>query len=274
MIYCKELDKSFTSKEAMFKEVKKNLPEILRLKMEKVYKSCEKGLGISIMVLDLNKTGDASKVSFEMDDEHYYIATNTTYILDSHGDFHDRGLWNDSVVSEQGKNYLTLDHSLKMSDIAVKKNKIEQLIAEIPFSALGKKYEGDTQALIYKFRKDSLINETAKEWLESGDDIEASVRMRYDDIDFALDSNHPDDKEYKTVYDAYLPLIANKSDFEYIPYFFVIKKATNVRESALVIAGSNPATGAIRVSEKQEIKEIDPAESSQLKKSNFYNLIH
>lgn len=255
----------------MFKEIKKNLPEILRLKKDQVYESRNKGIAVALRVLDTSKLATTTgKVSFETDDEHYYIAVNTTLVLDSHGDLHDDNCWNDSVVTEQGKNYLVLDHSLSMLNVVVKKAYIEQFVATIPFASIGKNYGGDTQALIYKFRKDNVINATAKDWLESGDDIEASVRMMYDDIEFALDSNDPDYKDLKTLYDAYYPKIANSADFEYIPYFFIVKKATNVRESSLVIAGSNPATGPISIAtEDNEQKNIDPLQSSQKLKSSL-----
>jgi len=275
MIFCKELGKSFDTKELMFKEIKKNLPEIIRLKKEQVYESRNKGVGVSLHILDNSKLATSTgKVSFETDDDHYYIAVNTCLVLDSHGDLHDENCWNDSVVTEQGKNYLVLDHVLSVLNTVVKKAYIEQFVATIPFASVGKNYTGDTQALIYKFRKDSVINQIAKDWLESNDDIEASVRMMYDDIEFALDSNDPDYRDLKTLYDSYFPKIANSSDFEYIPYFFIVKKATNVRESSLVLAGSNPATGPIIITIPEEQKNIDPLQSSQKQKSNFYTLIH
>lgn len=270
MIFCKELNKSFKSKDEMFKEIKKNLPEIIRLKKEQIFESRNKGISVALHKLDATKIkGVTGKLAFEVDDEHYYIAVNTCLILDSHDDLHAPGLWNDSVVSEQGKNYLVSDHSLAMANVIVKKAYIEQFIATIPFAAIGKSYTGDTQALIYKFRKDAVINQVAKDWLESGDDIEASVRMRYEDLEFALDSNDPDDREMKALYDEWLPKIANKDDFEYIYYFFLVTKATNVRESSLVIAGSNSATGPITVSAETKEENIDPLQSSQKLKSSL-----
>lgn len=267
MIFCKELNKSFETKEEMFQAIKNNLPEIMRLKLLKEYRSHEKGSGVSLRILDTSKISTANKLSFDTDEDHYYIAVNTTMVLDSHDDLHDNGIWDDSVITEQGKNYLVCDHSLAMSNVVVKKAFVEQFVATIPFAAIGKDYPGNTQALIYKFRKDKIINEVAGDWLESGDDIEASVRMQYEELEFALDSNAPDDKKYKDLYDKYLPKIANKSDFDYISYFFLIKKARNVLESSLVIAGSNPATGQIVVMPAK--KEIDQAETSQKMKSSL-----
>lgn len=269
MIFCKELNKSFESKELMFKEIKNNLPEIIRLKKAQVYESCKKGTGVPLRILDASKIKSVTgKALFEPDGDYYYIAVNTCLVLDSHGDLHDDNCWNDSVVTEQGKNYLVLDHSLSILNTVVKKEYVEQLIAVIPFSAIGKNYGGDTQALVYKFKKDSVINQAAKNWLESGDAIEASVRMIYDDLEFALDSNDPDYKDLKMLYDAYYPKIANKGDFDYIPYFFVVKQATNVMESSLVIAGSNPATGPIAISNSEQ-KNIETLQSPQKLKSSL-----
>ena len=101
----------------------------------------------------------------------------------------------------------------------------------------------------------------AKEWLESGDAVQASVRMQYVSIEFALDSNSPEDAKAKQNYDTYINEIANKNDFEYIPYFFIIKEAKNVRESSLVPFGSNSATGNI-ISRKKE-ENIEPEDTTQ-----------
>jgi len=268
MIFCKELNKSFNTESEMIKAIKLNLPEIIKAKMDATYKSCEKGVGVSLTVI--KHADEADKAALEMDDDHYYIVVNSCNILDSHDDLHIRGIWDDSVISEQGKNYLIFDHYLSPLNTIVKKEHIEQIVADISFSALGKNYPGRTQVLVYKFRKDSVISDVAQDWLESKDAIEASVRMRYDEIEFALDSNDPDDKDLKKAFDKYFPKIANSGDFEYIRYFFAIKKARNVFESSLVIRGSNPVTGAISIgAKKEEIENIDQAETSQKLKSSL-----
>lgn len=280
MIFCKELDKSFATKEDLFKEVYANLNTIIDFKKSAIQKSCEKGLSITCQVLNFAKFEDETgKAAFEIDNDYYYIAVNSTNVLDSHEDLHVDGIWNKTVDEQQGKNYLVADHDLSISSVIVKKEYIEMFIAKLPFSALGKPYEGKTQVLIYKFRKDKVIHEVARKWLESGDPIEASVRMRYITILFAMDSNDPEYKEQKKLYDQYFPIIANKADFDYIPYYFIIKEAANIRESSLVVFGSNSTTGNItrtkelepEESTQTEIKEkIDPTEVSQKTNSNFY----
>ena len=118
--------------------------------------------------------------------------------------------------------------------------------AEVPFSTIGKEYDGTTEVLIYKVHKDKIINPLIKEWLDSGDEIQASVRMQYVNIEMALNSNEKSDVYEKKIYDEYIDKIANKSDFKEIDYFFVVKDAKNVRESSLVLFGSNGATGLIQ----------------------------
>ena len=125
---------------------------------------------------------------------------------------------------------------------------------------LTKVIPADTQALIYKVAKSDIINPLAKEWLESKSDIEASVRMQYVSVELALNSDSKSDQEEKAVYDEYIDKIANKSDYEEIEYFWVVKEAKNVGESSLVLAGSNNATGVINeaASSTSKINIVQP----------------
>jgi len=247
-------DKTYSTKEELFKDLRENADDIMALKKAQIQKSCEKGLSVTCKSLDLMKFSDQLK-GIKIDDDYYYIAVNTTRILDSHDDLHIDGIWNKTIKEQQFKNYLVADHELKISDVIVKKEYVEIFVAKIPFSLLGKPYKGDTQALIYKVPKDKIIHQKAKEWLESGDDIEGSVRMQYVTLFFAMDSLNPEDAAAKKNYDDYYDTIANKEDFEYIPYYFGIKEAKNVKESSLVVFGSNWATGVLE--NKQAEKSLE-----------------
>lgn len=260
-------NKTFTNKEELFSSLRENISLIIDAKKADIQKSCEKGLSVSCKSLDLLKFEDQTK-GVKIDDAYYYIAVNTTKVLDSHNDLHVDGLWTKSIKEQQGNNYLVADHALCIDDVIVRKEYIEVFTAKLPFSLLGKPYSGDTQALIYKFPKDKVIHSKAKEWLESGDQIEASVRMQYVTIEFAMDSNAPQDATEKKRYDEFIGVIANKDDFEYIPYFFVVKEAKNVRESSLVVFGSNSSTGNINNIEPTKVTQTDPPASSQ--KSNSF----
>ena len=242
-IYIK--DKSFSTKEELFAEIKKNKDLIIDSKKSEIYKSCDKGQSIVSKSLDLLKFSEENK-AIKIDENYYYFAVNSTRILDSHDDLHVDGIWKKSVQEIQGKNYLVEDHELEISKIITRKEHIEIFTAKVPFSLIGKPYDGNTEILVYKVAKDQVKNEKVKEWLESGDSIECSVRMQYVTILLALDSNNPEDATEKKNYDDYFGLIANKNDFEYIPYFFVIKEAKNVKESSLVPFGSNSSTGIVQ----------------------------
>jgi len=245
MFECKELNKTFATKDELILNLRKYKDDIISFKKAQIYKSIDKGLGVTAKPIDPLKISTQTK-GISIDSDYYYIATNTTKILDSHGDVHINGIWTKSVKEQQGKVYLVADHVLQLDKTIARKENIEILLAEIPFALLNKPYSGTTEALIYKVRKDKVINQVAKEWLDSGDSIEASVRMQYVDIEFALNSDNKDDVKYKDNYEKYKSEIANLEDFEdEIDYFWAIKQAKNVLESSLVLFGSNSSTGII-----------------------------
>ncbi len=258
-MYCKELNKNFDTEKELFDELIKNKNTIINFKKSQILKSADKGL--SITAKPLLKSNNATK-NLNLDDDYYFIAVNSTNILDSHNDLHVKGIWNKTIKEQQGKVYLVADHKLELDKVLAKKEDVELKLIDVPFSAIGKSYEGETQVLVYKIKKDKLKNETIKEWLDSGDSIEASVRMQYVKIKFCLNSDDDDHKEYKKNYLTYSPLIANKNDFENeIKYFWAVTEAKNVMESSLVLFGSNSSTGVIQ----QENKTIEPSEDTHEK---------
>lgn len=254
MIKCKALDRSFETKEALFEALRKNKNDIISFKKAQVYKSIEKdyNLGITARPISFKVLNEQNK-GMSLDDNYYYIATNSTRILDSHNDLHVNGIWNKTVKEQQGKNYLVDTHVMSISTTIARKEHIEMFVAVVPFSAIGKDYEGDTEVLVYKIPKTKIMNPIAKEWLDSGDSIESSVRMQYGDIALAMNSDDQDDKQEKKNYLNYIDSIANKSDFENeIYYFWIIKQAKNIGESSLVLLGSNHATGMIQDKNNKE----------------------
>lgn len=238
-------DKTFESKDDLVKAMRENLDDIIAFKKAKIQKSTDKGITVNCRPIQTSKYAETNK-QLNLDENYYYIAVNSTMVLDSHDDMHDNGIWDKSIKEQQGRNYLVEDHELEVSKTIVRKEHIEMLTMMLPFSALGFNYEGETQVLVYKFPKNKVTKEYVKEWLDSGDSIEASVRMQYVKLEFAVDSNAPEDKEYKARYDLYIDKIANKSQYEEIPYFFIIKEAKNVSESSLVLFGSNNVTGNMK----------------------------
>lgn len=270
MIHCRELNRDFETKEELFKELRLNNDEIISIKKSQIYKSHEKGLGLTAKPLDYLKLSTQVK-DISLDENYYYIAVNSSRILDNHLDMHLDGNWNKTVKEQQGKVYLVDSHVISLKTTISKKEYIEIFTATIPFSMLGKSYEGDTYVLIYKIRKDKIRDKDAKEWLDSGDAVEASVRMQYMDIVLALDSDDKEDIKFKQNFDDLFPLIANKDDFDTeITHFWGVKQAKNVMESSLVLFGSNNATGQILIDNKKDEpgssthKKIEPPKGTQI----------
>lgn len=261
MIVCKELNQSFVDKKELFRALKANKAEILAQKRADIIKTCDKDISVKGRFLDAEKLSETIK-EFDTDDNYYYLAVNSTRILDSHNDLHLDGIWNKTVREQQGKNYLVLDHEVKVLNTVVRKEHIEMFTATVPFSVIGKSYGGDTEILVYKFPKEKLKNDFVKEWLDSGDAIEASVRMQYVKISLAMDSDSKDDIEEKKEYDKYIDLIANKGDYDKIDYFFPIYEAKNITESSLVPFGSNSSTGLMQY-EKKPSNDTSKQEAEQ-----------
>lgn len=275
MIYCKELNTEFESRAEMFNALRKNNKDIIAAKKAQIFnsKAGENKGALKVIPID-SKIQDGTIKGLDFDDDYYHIAVNTTRILDSHEDVSIDGSWNKTAKEQKGKVYLVFNHDFDPTKTIVRKENIEILVAKIPFAALNRPYEGDTEALIYKFRKDKVINNLAKEWLDSGDDIEASVRLRYVKLVFAANSDDPQDKEFKKNFEKYYPLIANKDDFKEILYFYAILEQQNILESSLVLAGSNGATGQLQDKNEppngtqNEINE--PSNDTQQEKKDFY----
>lgn len=263
-IYCKELDKKFETKDDLFNALVENETFIIDAKKSEIYKSCEKDLQIVTNQESIQKAleTEANK-GIKFDNDYYYFVVNSANILDSHNDMHVDGNWNKNVKDQQGKVYLVFDHSLKRSDIIAMRKDVEMFTAKVSWSLLGKSYEGETYSLVYKVAKNKIVNKEAKEWLEEGHELEASVRMQYIKIETAINSTNPDYAKQKATYDEYFPLIANKSDFDEINYFWVVKEAKNVMESSLVLFGSNSATG--RVDNKSEAVDDTSEKDEQSK---------
>ena len=276
MIFCKELNREFDNKENLFKSLKESKKDIIGLKKAQVFKSYEKGVSVKSKCIDVSKTTSINKELFN-DNDYYYIAVNTTGVVDSHGDLHVKGIWNKTAKEQNGKNYLVDTHVMSLNTTIARKESVEMFVAEIPFYMVGKNYEGSTEALIYKVHKNKVINKIAKEWMDSGEDIEASVRMKYVNVDLAMNSNNPEDEAEKGNYDKYIGQVANKEELAGLDYFWVVKEAKNEGESSLVLQGSNSATGQIQentiepFTDTHEIKEAVIEDTSI--DSNFFNTI-
>ena len=258
MIYCKELNKEFESKSDLFKALVENESFIIDAKKSQVYKSFEKGLQVVSDQKTIEKAFNDSEKGIKFDSDYYYFVVNSANYLDSHNDMHVDGNWNKSVKDQNGKVYLVWHHDFsKTENIIAFPEDIEMMTSKVAWSLLGKSYEGETYSLIYKVKKDKIVNENVSKWLKEGRKLQLSVRMQYIKLETAFNSDDSDYAKQTENYNKYYPLIANKDEFKQIEYFFIVKEAKNVMESSLLPFGSNSATAEIsQIDNKTEADNI------------------
>ncbi len=262
MIYCKELKKEFESKSDLFKALVENESFIIDAKKSQVYKSFEKGLQVVSDQKTIEKAFNDSEKGIKFDSDYYYFVVNSANYLDSHNDMHVDGNWNKSVKDQNGKVYLVWHHDFsKTENIIAFPEDIEMMTSKVAWNLLGKSYEGETYSLIYKVKKDKIVNENVSKWLKEGRKLQLSVRMQYIKLETAFNSDDEDYSKQTENYNKYYPLIANKDEFKQIEYFFIVKEAKNVMESSLLPFGSNSATAEISQTENKS--EADNITSEQ-----------
>ncbi len=269
-------DKEFATKDELFKELIDNEKSIIDRKKSHIYNSEEwisknglKGLQIISDQKEIEKSFNDAEKKIKFDNSYYYFVVNSANYLDSHEDVHLDGNWNKTVKDKQGKVYLIWHHDFtKTENIIAFPEDIEIFTAKIAWQLLGKKYDGETYCLVYKVLKSKIQNPSVSKWLEENRKLQLSVRMRYVEILFAVNSENPDYAKQKKNFDDIYPLIVNKDEFvDEIDYFFGIKQAENVMESSILPFASNSATAEI--SENKDIEAVidtsknEPSEDTQ-----------
>lgn len=269
MIHCKTLNKDFETKEEMFKELKANEDKIISLKKAAVMKSCDKGQFSPNMSIVRNT--DAAKAALNMKADFIYPVINTTKYMDSHDDVHFDGIWNKSLKDNTGKLYYIMDHELSIKNVIAYPKNVKAYVKMLPWSMLGKDYEGETQALIYEIAKSSISNSDAIKAIESNEDLQNSVRMQYVKVKFAVNSDDKDYAENKAYFDSRIEQIANKDEVLKQGYFYGVEEAKIYKEGSMVLFGSNDATPILQ-NTGEPLKgtiQTEPEESTQTEKSNL-----
>jgi len=237
MIFCKELNKEFTDKSAMFAELKANKDRLIGIKKATIRKSDP----IKLKMRDSSIVKAANNSSLAIGD-FVYPVINTTNYLDSHGDLHLPGMWDISVREQQGKIYYIINHKLKIGKIISYPNEVEMLLKTVNWTDLGATYPGQTQALIFKAK---LTEKTNKDYLfaiQDSQPLQNSVRMQYVDMVLCIDDNSSEYAEEYAFFYQYLPMIANKEAAIQSGYFWAIRIAKISQEGSSVLKGSNDQT--------------------------------
>lgn len=241
-MYCIELGKEFSDKKTMLKALKDNEHSIIATKCAKKQLSASKG---QFSVPSFSKVlEDSEAKQLNLEEGFVYPVINTTKYLDSHRDVHFDGIWDDDLV-ENGINrdYLNA-HKGAITDVIAWGKNVEVLVKMIPWSFVGKDYDGETQALIFKIKETDILIPAALEAIKERIPIQGSVGMYYDVIKFAVDDDDPYYALNKEYYDKMIVQIANRDEVEKIGYFYGVEKA-RIDEGSMVRRGSNDATQII-----------------------------
>lgn len=270
-IFCKELNKEFATKQEMFAAIKADKDKIIGLKKASFKNSDPVSYHIKHEATKADMpdiVGMGSTV---------YAVINTTNWLDSHGDVHLNGIWDNSIKDQVGKLYYIINHDLKLGSVIAYPNDVEATVVPMKWSDLGIDATGDTQALMFKAKLTEATNKDAYQAIVTKQNIQNSVRMGYISMILCIDDSSKEFVQEKANFDKYLPIIGNKQDAIEQGYFWAIPEAKIVKEGSAVLFGSNEATPILYTDpadagQKQE--QQSPQDSSIVKSPKSYiNLI-
>jgi len=269
-IFCKELNKEFEDKEQMFAELSLNASKIIELKKASIKESD------SVSLLFVEKQSGTAKVLDFVKEGFVYPVINTTNFLDSHGDVHFPNIWNKSLKDKANKIFYVLEHKLSIDTVIAFPNDVNAFVKNIAWKDLGYDYEGETQALIYEIAKDKIKIPQIKLLFEEKTAFENSVRMRYINMELAIDTKNADLAKNKAIFDNYIDQIANKELAQKEGYFWAVTEASIEKEGSLCLFGSNSATPVIYNTEAvtDTSDKNEPSEDTQKDFETFYNKLN
>ena len=260
-------NQEFKTLKELFSALKKHKEELIGLKKANTLNSDSlKSNTDKLDGLVLGGDGMATK-TINLDDNFTYHVINTTKYMDSHSDVHLDGIWSKSISDKQGKIYFVADHDLSIKSVIAYPKDVTMYTQDLPWNVLGKDFEGNTQALIFKVAKDKIVLDSAKNIIENKIEIEHSVRMQYVNIQLAINDTDEDYKDEKEIFDNNINQIANKAQAIEQGYFWVVSEAKISQEGSMVLRGSNDATPIL------ENKTIDEtiAEVEETKQTKSFN---
>lgn len=238
MIHCKELKKDFATKDELFKELVKNESRIAELKKATIKETD------SLSVFATHGTDSVKALSF-VKDGFVYPVINTTNYFDSHGDVHFPNLWNKSLKDKAKKIFYVLEHELELDSVIAFPQDVNAFVKTVLWSDLGKDYAGSTQALIFEIAKNKIRLEDVKTLFDEQISFENSVRMRYINVQLAINSTSSDYEKQYALWKARIDQVANKEVAIEQGYMWCVDEASIEKEGSLVLFGSNDATPVI-----------------------------
>jgi len=234
-------NKTFSTKEDLFFELKKNESKLIALKTSEVYKSHEKG---QFSFLNLDKSEDLTKGLYGAKPNCIYPIISTTNYMDSHKDVHFNGSMTKTAKEQNGKVVYALDHELKFDSIIAWQKDVNMFVRQIDWSLVGKNFTGKTEALIFEIEKDKISRKDVLAAIENKvSEFQNSIRMVYVKMVLGMNSNDKDHASNKAYY------VAEECD-----HFWGVEELKIYKEGSLVVAGgSNDATSIY----SKEIEAVD-----------------
>lgn len=270
MITCKELNRSFGTKEELIKSLIENKDEVIALKKSALKHSD----GVSIFLRDgVAAKAGASTQPLKVGDT-IKVAINTIGYLDSHNDVHIAGIWSKSAKEQNGKVYHAINHELSLGNLVAYPKDVAISVETMSWSELGKSYAGFTEVLAFASTITEKTNKDAFLAYRDAEDLQHSVRMEY--VMLHLCINDPETKDCFANWTKYYPQVVNSELADERGYFWAVTEAKISKEGSTVLFGSNEVTPLLGHSTKEEPLPSTPAEpqktfdvSAAIQKINF-----
>jgi len=236
-MFCQLTNKEFTTKEKMFAYIKANKDFIT-----KSLKSTPKTKKHNLLGFYSEKA-KAIKASPDFDSDYIHPVISNTKYLDGHADVHLDNSMNKTAKEQNRKVYYTTDHEIKTNNIIAMPEDVEVMIMDLDWKELGKNFEGKTQALVFKIKKEDIINASFKSIIDKGKKgMQNSIRMIYIKVDIGFNSNDEQFKEEKKYYDEAFEKAVNKEAFKDADVVTLVRELKIHLEGSAVPFGSNCAT--------------------------------
>lgn len=266
MIHCKILDRDFRTHEEMFKAMRANIGKMMAAK-KAVIKNSDGWESGQIKTVAEKAAGGPKELEFG---DKVYPVINTTLYMDSHDDVHLNGIWNKTISEQKGKVALILNHDYRVGKVIAYPEDVVSMVKIIPWKDLGRDYGGETEALIFEATLSDDSNETGFKAYKNGRKVQHSVRMIYDKVSLAVNSDGDDWAEERNTWETYLPKIVNKERAIELGYFWAIKEARIYKEGSMVLEGSNDVTPTLYEAGNYSTSTREPEKSTQ-KRLNLLN---
>lgn len=266
-MFCKELNKDFDDRNEMFKALRQNKQEIIQLKRSTV-KSKDCGFSLSSRSVGEKDKGELKKLEYG---DTIKVALNTAYYIDYDLDMGIEGTWKRSVDQQNGKTFHVVNHDLKVGSVVAYPKDVNVTLERVKWSDLGKNYPGETEVLAFESRMTEKTQKDAFMAYRDGDDVQHSIRLRYIQLEMAMDSEDPEDKEEKATWDKYYPMAVNKEVADEAGFFWVMKESQVFKEGSTVLLGANEVTPRLKTqgthiedSSKHTLKSDPPEEEDNI----------